>query len=196
MRPTTRQAGGVPVEATDLDGARARIIRLITDRGAPSIRHPHGTLFQHLLGTEQLLRSWGCAESTALGGLAHAVYGTDGFSPHLLELEERHALEELAGAEVESLVYFYASCDRRFAYPQLGTAGPVAFRDRFRGEILHLSTDALRDFVDLTLANEIEIALPADDSPAPPWLLQLFQQTQTRASDRVRREAAALLKVD
>jgi hypothetical protein len=90
-------------------------------------------------------------------------------------------LEELAGAEVESLVYLYASCDRRFAYPQLGTPGPVAFRDRFSGEILHPSGDALRDFVDITLANEIEIALSADDSPAPSWLLQLLQQTQTQA---------------
>ena len=193
MPPTSRQTRGAPPETTDLNGARARIIDLLAGRGAPSMPHPHGTLFQHLLGTERLLRAWGSAESIALSGLAHAVYGTDGFTPHLLGLGERHLLKSLAGGQVESLVYFYASCDRAFVYPQLGVPGPVAFRDRFSGDTFHPPAGALRDFVDLTLANEIEIALPSDDSPTPSWLVQFFEQTEARASDRARQEARALL---
>lgn len=166
----------------DVDLSRRRIVGFLCDRGAQAIPHPNGTLFEHLVGTEQLLRTWGCSDPVVLGGLAHAVYGTDGFAPHLLGWSARHELVEVAGPEVEAIVYLYASCDRAAVYPQLAKAGPVVFRDRFSERTFEPSDSALQDFVDLTLANEIEIAGPASGDPAPSWLLDLVEQIQARAS--------------
>ena len=182
MSPGTGANVGTSGPTADIDLTRRRIVGFLCDRGAQAIPHPHGTLFEHLVGTEQLLRAWGCSDTVALGGLAHAVYGTDGFAPHLLEWSERHELVELAGADVEAIVYLYASCDRGATYPQLGKDGPVAFRDRFSDRTFEPSPAALQDFVDLTLANEIEIAAPGSGDPAPPWLLDLVEQIQSRAS--------------
>jgi hypothetical protein len=52
----------------------------------------------------------------------------------------------------------------------------------------------LRDFVDLTLANEVEIAvLGKGDERTPTWLISLFERIQARASEPVRLGAAALM---
>lgn len=184
---------GTSAPTADVDLIRRRIVSFLRQRGAESIPHPHGTLFEHLVATEQVLRGWGCSETVALAGLAHAVYGTDGFAPHLLDWHDRPDMVELAGAEVEGIVYLYASCDRAAVYPQLEKDGPVGFRDRFSGRAFELSPSALQDFVDLTLANEIEIAAPAGGEPAPPWLQELVGQTQARASTAARLGARAVL---
>jgi hypothetical protein len=193
MSPWTAPTAGTsdPTAASDL--TRRRIVGFLGDGGAQSIAHPHGTLFEHLVGTERLLRAWGCPDTVALAGLAHAAYGTDGFAPHLLEWRQRHLLVELAGAEVEALVYLYASCDRAATYPQLGKDGAVAFRDRFADRTFVPSPAALQDFVDLTLANEIEIAAPGSGDPVPPWLLELVEHMQARASATARGGVEALL---
>ena len=186
MSPGTGANVGTSGPPADFELTRRRILAFLCDRGAHAIPHPHGTLFEHLVGTEQLLRAWGCSDTVALGGLAHAVYGTDGFAPHLLESSARPELVELAGPEVEAIVYLYASCDRAAVYPQLGKDGPVVFRDRFSARTFEPSASALQDFVDLTLANEIEIAASESGDPAPPWLLDLVEQIQARASSAAR----------
>jgi hypothetical protein len=193
MSPWTAPTAGTSDPTAHADHTRRRIVGFLRDGGAQSIVHPHGTLFEHLVGTEQLLRVWGCPDTLALAGLTHAVYGTDGFAPHLLEWRERHLLVERVGAEVEGVVYLYASCDRAATYPQLAKDGPVAFRDRFTDRTFELSPSALQDFVDLTLANEIEIAAPGRGDPVPPWLLELVDQMQARASATARHGVAALL---
>jgi hypothetical protein len=193
MASGTASKVGTPDPTADVDPTRQRIIGFLRHRGAEAIPHPHGTLFEHLVGTEQMLRAWGCSDIVALSGLAHAVHGTDGFAPHLLEWCERHELVELAGAEVEAIVYLYASCDRAALYPQLGKDGPVAFRDRFSDRTFEPSASALQDFVDLTLANEIEIGAPTGGDPVPPWLRELVEQIQARASIAARLGVEAVL---
>ena len=65
----------------------------------------------------------------------HAFYGTDGFATALGSHARRDDLAAITGEEAEQLVYFYASCDRRFSYPRLAeSAGP--FKDRFTGTVL------------------------------------------------------------
>jgi hypothetical protein len=164
---------------------------------ATSISHRNGTLLDHLLATEALLRSWGSTETLSRAGLCHAAYGTDGFAPHLLSWRRRPDLAALVGADVEKTVYFYAACDRSVLYPQLPGAGPVHCRDRFLDTTLVPSAAQLTDFVDLTLANELEIALgdvPSTDPPVPPpWITALVDQMVDRASPAARRGVARLL---
>ena len=141
----------------------------------------------HLQRTELLLRSWGCPERLSTAGLCHATYGTDGFPTALLTLEHRNVLSEVAGPDVEALVYLYASCDRSFVYPSLSSTGPFVFRDRFTGQTYVAAQDELQDFVDLTLANEFDVGFVRSGSHRPPdWLFIMFDGFQHLAGAPVR----------
>jgi hypothetical protein len=182
-----RQLNTTTASALPSDGCRRQqVVQLLQTRGADQIAHLNGTLFEHLERTELLLRSWACSETVSLAGLSHAVYGTDGFPTALLTLEERTVLREVAGPDVEALVYLYASCDRAFVYPRL-SSGPMDFRDRFTGLTFLPAGGELRDLVDLTLANESDVGLVGTGSDeAPEWLHTMFSLFQHLASASVR----------
>jgi hypothetical protein len=172
---------------------RRRALDFLLSRSADRVPHLHGSLLDHLLATEARLRAWGAAEELCLAGLGHATYGTDGFAPHLLPVAERAVLAAAVGPEVEETIYFYAACDRSSLYPQLPLPGPVRYRDRFLDVTYEPSATRLRDFVDLTLANELDVALGHLPSPGPsappPWIGPLVDQMLDRASPGVRQGA-------
>ena len=187
-----------------MGAARRRALDFLLSRSADITPHLNGTLLDHLVATEELLRSWDSPEDLSLAGLCHAAYGTDGFTPFLLPVQDRATLAAVVGPDVEDIVYLYASCDRAVVYRQLATDGPVSFRDRFRGVTFEPPDAQLTGFVDLTLANELEISvvgrrLPADgaggdaaDGP-PSWVCDLTDQLEGRASARARHGARRLL---
>ncbi|HKA50268.1 MAG TPA: hypothetical protein VKK19_11830 [Candidatus Dormibacteraeota bacterium] len=148
---------------------------LLTGHGAARISHPGGTLLAHLQRVHALLAQWGARPAVQLAGLYHAFYGTDGFATALGSAARRDDLAAIIGEEAERLVYFYASCDRRFSYPYLAErAGP--FKDRFTGTVLRPPMSLRRDFAELTAANELDIAAVSPDfrAQAGPGLLRLF----------------------
>jgi hypothetical protein len=91
-----------------------------------------------------------------LAGRAHAVYGTDGFDVRLLRPDERPLLAGLIGDDAERLVYRYAACDRDRTWDVLSERRRV--HDRFTGDDEELSDEDLRDFADLSLVNELDVA--------------------------------------
>jgi hypothetical protein len=133
------------------------VLEALAAWGAGAIPHPGGTLLDHLVRTEAMLRSWRASEALALAGLCHAAYGTDGFVPTLLSRQERPVLRGLIGESAEALVYLYASCDRADVYPPLGRQSVVRFRDRFEQTCTELASTSLSEFVELTFANEFDI---------------------------------------
>ncbi|MGW1952259.1 DUF6817 domain-containing protein [Streptomyces sp. NPDC001920] len=140
--------------------ARAR--SLLEDLGAASVPHPGGTLLAHLCRVRSRLAGWNARPALRLAGLCHAFYGTDGFPAVLLPLDRRGELAGIVGAEAESIVYFYAACDRAATYPALADPGG-GFRDRFTGRS-HTPDSRLRhDLAELTAANELDLA---DHDPA------------------------------
>lgn len=147
------QAGRHPDRA-DQD---ANAVWLLRELGAAQIEHPGGTLLAHLLRVSTLLAEWGARPALQRAGLCHAFYGTDGFATALLDLDRRHELVAAIGTEAESLVYFYASCDRRASYPTLADARGL-FHDRFAGRRFSPTQGQRRDFAELTAANELDIA--------------------------------------
>lgn len=130
--------------------------RLLRERGAESVDHPGGTLMAHLDRVHHRLIRWNARPALQLAGLCHALYGTDGFPTALVPVEERARIKELIGDEAESLVYFYASCDRRATYPRLGGPG-APFRDRFTGRTSTPAPPRWADFAELTAANELDL---------------------------------------
>lgn len=133
----------------------AAVQTLLRERGAESIEHPGGTLYAHLLRVADRLERLGAPEHVRVAGLAHAVYGTDGFDAVLVDPEHRELVRAVAGAAAEELVYRYGACDRARTWRALASSRRVV--DRFTGEAEDLDDAALRDFVDLTVVNELDV---------------------------------------
>lgn len=137
--------------------AIAAVSGALASRGAAGIAHPGGTLLAHLQRVSALLGRWGARPEVRLAGLCHAWYGTDGFDAVLGGLALRDELVAIIGTQPEQLVYFYASCDRSFSYPHLAKPAGL-FRDRFTGAVACPPLTLRRDFAELTVANELDIA--------------------------------------
>jgi hypothetical protein len=186
---------------TGIDGRRAAVLEFLDAHEAGTTPHIFGDLLSHLIGVEELVRAWGGSDLLALAALAHATYGTDGFEPHILELADRPVLSAVAGADVEEFVYFYASCDRDVVYPQLEAAwtepAHLRFRDRFTGGESTPSAASITHFVDLTYANECELAAASPGGAAEwTWLADFCRATQRWASPSFFDGAAVLLGMD
>ena len=128
----------------------------LRERGAESIEHPGGTLYAHLGRVHDRLGTLGHDPQVQLAGLAHAVYGTDGFDLTLLAVAERAVLRELVGERAENLIYLYGACDRSRTWPALPDTRQV--RDRFTGGSHALAPEQVRPFTDLSIVNELDVA--------------------------------------
>jgi len=165
------------------------ICEFLLERGAGRLRHPGGTLYEHVSRVAKLLGDWGASEELRIAGLCHACYGTDGYPPALLSLAERPVLRGLIGARAESLVYLYASCDRAAVYPALRGLDPVPFRDRFSGATRTPPERDIRAFLELTAANELDViqhspAMAAEHGPTLLWLFAAARQRLSAAAWR------------
>jgi uncharacterized protein (TIGR00369 family) len=162
----------------------ATVVESLASYGAKEIPHPGGILLAHLERVHALLGEWGARPAVRLAGLCHAYYGTDGFPTALGDLARRDELAAIIGEEAERLVYFYASCDRRFSYPHLAEPGGP-FKDRLTGTVLHPPLPLRRDFAELTVANELDIVQVNPDLRAQfgPGLLGLLTSWRKLLSD-------------
>ena len=138
------------------------VVEFLLARGALDVDHPGGNLLSHLQRTHDTLLEWGARPALRLAGLAHAAYGTDGFPQNLIDTSARPNLVYLIGPEAEGIVYTYGSCDRSFSYPTL-TDGEPRFRDRFTGEVSRPDQQMISDFVELTIANELDVLSHNED---------------------------------
>jgi hypothetical protein len=180
---------------------RAAALEFLSAHGTATTPHIFGDLLSHLIGVEALVLAWGGSEHLALAALGHATYGTHGFEPSILELADRPVLAEAIGDEAEALVYFYASCDRDDFYPQLESSATaladLRFRDRFTGTTSLPSATAVRQFVDLTYANEAELAAASPGGPVEwNWLADFCRRTKRWASPEFFAGVAVLLQMD
>ncbi|MCT9140969.1 DUF6817 domain-containing protein [Streptomyces violarus] len=183
----------MPASPPPLDAAD-RAIALLHQLGAAEIAHPGGTLVAHLRRVRSRLAVWGGRPALQLAGLCHAFYGTDGFPTGLLSADSRSDLAEVIGAEAEAIVYLYASCDRKATYPTLTDAdGP--FRDRFTGRLHTPDPRHRRDFAELSVANELDLAR-IDSAFREKWgpeLLTLFTRFRPLLSEPAWSDCQAVL---
>lgn len=148
----------------DASVRRRRIGRFLDDVGAAETPHPGGTLLAHLHRTGDLLESWGAAAWVVDAARVHAAYGTDGFAPAMAGVD-RQALIAVAGARSEELVARYGNCSREQSYPTFVTDAP-ALIDRRTGRRTPLDQPELRAFIELTMANEIDVFAHAPEVAA------------------------------
>jgi hypothetical protein len=137
-------------------GTEQAVREWLRERGAERIDHPGGTLYAHLGRVHDRLGALGHDPWVRVAGLAHAVYGTDGFDLTLLELTDRDTLRELAGEDTEELIYLYGACDRSRTWQALPDTGQVW--DRFTAGPRSLAPEQVRPFTDLSIVNELDVA--------------------------------------
>ena len=175
------------------DAVAGRIVELLHERGAAELDHPGGTLLAHLVRVRERLARLGAGRDLQLAGLAHAVYGTDGFGVTLVDPDRRDVLRDVAGPAVEALVYRYGACDRSRTWPEL--AGRGQLHDRFDGTVETLSPAELRDFADLTIVNELDVVEHSAELAARfgAGLRTLFESWAEVASPAVTADARRVL---
>ena len=133
-------------------------IQKLSELGAGDFCHIDGNLLDHLRGTQRLLNEWSATQTLQDAGLYHAAYGTAAFNEALVTETQRRKISEIIGSEAEQIVYLYCACDRDYFWPQMGEVASPEYKNRFTGELIHLSPQQLLDYCELTVANEIEIA--------------------------------------
>lgn len=152
--------------------------------GAGSFAHVNGPLDQHLHRTAQLLRDWGSRDALCVAGLYHAVYGTAGIRGALVGIEERSTIADSIGDDAERIAYLYGACDRDRFHPRIGTDAQFRFVDRFAQTEYPIAEPLLRDFCELTVANELELATQSAAFLRKHGELRaLFQRMQGLVSD-------------
>jgi hypothetical protein len=175
------------------DDVPERLIALLRERGAAGLEHPGGTLLAHLVRVRERLLRLGAGPDLQHAGLAHAVYGTDGFPVTLIDPAQRDVLRDVAGPIVEATVYRYGACDRARTWPDLARTGVL--HDRFDGSTETLSRADLRDLVDLTIVNELDVVEHSAEIAARfgDELRVLFGSWAAAASPAVAAEATRVL---
>src|SRR6185437_14963348 len=141
----TRSGPITGAETSTTVSAPELALRQLQTLGADAFAHVNGSLAVHLRGTEALLRRWGNRDAVCLGGLYHAVYGTDRITGSLADLGMRGAIAEVIGAEAESLAYLYGACARETFHPRIGTPDQLMFADRFVHCEYPIAASQLRD---------------------------------------------------
>ncbi|MFT6045440.1 MAG: hypothetical protein ACI9WC_001140 [Arenicella sp.] len=137
--------------------------RRLSELGAGEFKHLNGALIEHLQGTLKILDEWAASTVLKDAGLYHAAYGTAGFDEKLVSTRKRNEISKIIGPKAEEIVYQYCACDRKYFFPQIGGSDSPQFKNRFAGEIYHLSASLLKQFRELTAANETEIAIGNPD---------------------------------
>jgi hypothetical protein len=169
---------------------------LLLVRGADELEHAGGSLYVHLHRVAKRLTTLGASDTVVLAGLAHAAYGTDGFPTHLFDWQtERPVLEAVIGPEAELIVYRYGACERETTWRDLAEHHTVT--DRFTGTSEELSVAELRDFIDLTIVNELDVLdhAPALAPKLRPFLQDQIPRWQSLASPTVLTEATRTLQL-
>ncbi len=125
--------------------------------GAGDFDHIDGGLLEHLSGTRSLLQEWGASSDLQVAGLFHAAYGTAGFSAQMVGADQRQAIADIIGVNAEDIVYQYCACDREDFFKKIVGNKELLFVNRFNGNSYFLSDTMLKEFCELTAANEVEI---------------------------------------
>ena len=135
----------------------------LNNLGAGEFEHLNGSLIEHLNSTYQLLIKWRASQEVCDSGLYHAAYGTAGFESQVVSFSQRKDIAKIIGDSAEAIVYLYCSCDRSFVFKHFDSKKPINFKDRFTGNEFELTNEQARQFCELTVANELELAIASSE---------------------------------
>jgi hypothetical protein len=132
---------------------RLRFLRQANTEGMP---HSDCGLFDHLLGTRQLLVEWEARPALCDAGLFHSVYGTEYYELQAIPLTMRNEVQQLIGDEAESLAWLFCMIRRETLYENPGQEGEFSVQHRLTDEWLPLTQSQFQDLLTLNIANTLE----------------------------------------
>ncbi len=162
--------------------------------GAGDFKHLSGSLEDHLNKTRDLLSDWAASDELKDAGLYHAAYGTAGFDSAMVDTSQRTRIANIIGERAEKIVYTYCACDRTIVWPCLDGSHSVKFRDRFEDQTGLLEGQELKDFCELTIANEVQIAMDNEEfgQKNGPFFRELVHRLGQNLSHEARLAAAKI----
>src|SRR3954453_16386472 len=139
-----------------MDEQLERRIGFLRKANTEAMAHTERGLFEHLLGTRQLLVQWGGRAALCDAGLFHSIYSTEHYELKAVPLTMRDELRQLIGEEAELLAWLFCMMRRETFDENLGRESDFSVRHRLTGEEVPLSTAQFQDLVTLTFANSLE----------------------------------------
>ena len=138
-----------------MSAAKNEVFRLYL-KACGTTRSPHSgrSLYNHLCGTEKVLKSWGCTQKVISAGLFHSIYGTNAYRFSTLDASNRDALMKLIGEDAELLVYLFSICNRPRCFLAALDSGGI--QNRFDGQFLRIEKEVLKNLIEIECANLIE----------------------------------------
>lgn len=124
--------------------------------GISTTEHSQSTLLNHLIGTHDILKDWGCPPNICVAGLCHSIYGTESFSKAPATLDNREYVRQLIGNDAESSVYMFGAHRKDSLWNNLDRKHDYSIEDRFTGQSVMILEEELANLITLTLANWLE----------------------------------------
>ena len=131
-------------------------LRFLRKARAEQMPHSEVGLFDHLLGTRQLLVEWGSRPALCDAGLFHSIYSTEHYEQTAVALTRRDEVRQLIGEEAESLVWLFCMMRREAFFLDLGKDRSPSVQHRETGEQIPLSGTQHQDLLTLLFANSME----------------------------------------
>lgn len=125
--------------------------------GIVDIGHSGKNYLAHLIGVYQDLKSRGCSEEVARGGMFHSIYGTESFQGFKLPLEDRVKVRALIGERAERLAYWNCAMNRAsFDRAVEQGVGPHRILDRITQQPVELPREDFDDLCKIHLYDWLE----------------------------------------
>lgn len=132
-----------------------RLAGLLQSLDAHRVLHSKRTLAEHLVGTHDLLRSWGNDEAVCRAGLFHSIYGTRVFKIRCVDFSSRKMVRDVIGVAAESLAYMFCIADRDSFFSGVRTT-PHVIRDGVGNTDLAVTRRELASLLEIEAANIVE----------------------------------------
>ncbi len=149
----------VPIVEVAPDKQRELLRKTLSNIGANQIQHSGRTLLDHLVGTYDLLKKWGCKPQVCLAGGLHSIYGTNAFKKVTVGAQHRPAVSKRFGEAAEKLAWLFCSLNRPKALDE------AALIDRRTGTPLIISDEELQVLRLIEAANLLEQGSSLDRWP-------------------------------
>jgi hypothetical protein len=134
----------------------SRKLNYLLERAADLIGHSDETLFDHLTGTEALLKQWGLDKTTCDAGLFHSVYGTETFRTSLLSADQRKDVTDLIGADAERLAFLFCTMVKSSLDDNLDGRSRFTLVSRVTGDTIQITRSEFVALAHISLANWLE----------------------------------------
>jgi len=133
----------------------ANLEKLLQDLNAGGRAHTGQSLYDHLVGTYELLKAWDNPDAVCIAGLFHSVYGTQFYEDSVASLANRERVRNAIGNKAEELAFLFCVSDRTDFWKNPGS-DEITLVSRVDGRKHTVSKETRQALLELEIANTIE----------------------------------------